>query len=247
MSRIVCWFSCGAASAVATKLSIQKHKEVTIAYCETGSEHPDSERFLLECEQWFGIPITRIKSETFSNTWEVWEKRRYLAGINGAPCTVELKVSPRLAFQRPTDTHVFGYTADKSDADRADRFRNNYPELLVETPLIEKGLVKESCLAMIAGAGIKPPIMYELGFHNNNCIPCVKATSAAYWALIRKQFPETFERMVKLSRELDVRLCRLKGERAFIDEIPLDHPTTNPIAPACDFMCHLAEQDLGQS
>jgi hypothetical protein len=48
----------------------------------------------------------------------VFEKRRYLAGVEGALCTVELKVMPRLAFQRPTDVHVFGYTCDKADADR---------------------------------------------------------------------------------------------------------------------------------
>ena len=52
-----------------------------------------------------------------------------------------------------------------------------------------------------------------------------------------------FERMVKLSRDLDVRLCRIDGERAFIDEIPADHPMTNPIQPSCDFLCHIAEQD----
>lgn len=23
-----------------------------------------------------------------------------------------------------------------------------------------------------------------------------------------------------------------------------DHPTTNPISPACDFLCHIAEQEL---
>jgi len=33
-------------------------------------------------------------------------------------------------------------------------------------------------------------------------------------------------------------------ERAFIDEIPADHPTTNPIQPSCDFLCHIAESDL---
>ena len=86
--------------------------------------------------------------------------------------------------------------------------------------------------------------MYALGFQNNNCIPCVKAQSPAYWALMRQQFPEQFERMVKLSRELDVRLCKINDERRFIDEIPADHPTTNPIQPACDFLCHLAEQDM---
>jgi hypothetical protein len=240
MSRTLGWISAGAASAVACKLT----PDAEPVYCETGSEHPDNERFLADCERWLGRKVTRIRSEKFASTWEVFEKRRYLAGIDGAPCTVELKVAPRLAYQHPTDMHVFGYTADKPDADRAERLRANYPELAIQTPLIERGINKEACLAMIERAGIRLPPMYALGFQNNNCIPCVKATSPAYWALVRKSFPAEFDRMAKLSRELDVRLCRITDERRFIDEIPLDHPTTNPIQPSCDFLCHIAEQDM---
>jgi hypothetical protein len=209
--RTIVWFSCGAASAVAAKLV----PESLPVYCETGAEHLDNVRFMADCERWLGRPVVRIKSDEYADTWDVWTKRRYLAGIDGAPCTVALKVTPRLLFQRPDDIHVFGYTADKPDADRADRLRANYPELTIRTPLIERGVMKEACLAMVENAGIRLPPMYAMGFHNNNCIPCVKATSPAYWALVRKEFPEQFERMARLSRELDVRLCRIEGERAF--------------------------------
>lgn len=246
MGRIVSWFSCGAASAVATKLAKVAHGQITVAYCETGAEHPDNARFLKDCEAWIEQPIERIRSTDYASTWEVWEKRRYLAGISGAPCTVELKVAPRILFQRPTDAHVFGYTADAPDVARATRLRANYPELRVETPLIDRGLTKEACLSMVKHAGIRLPPMYALGFQNNNCVPCVKATSPAYWALVRKHFPSEFERMARLSRELDVRLCRLNNERSFIDEIPQDQPTTDPIQPSCDFLCHIAELELSE-
>lgn len=240
ITRFISWFSCGAASAVATKL----FPHAIPVYCETGAEHPDNERFLADCEAWFGRPVRRLKSEEYADTWDVWEKTRWLAGIKGARCTIELKVAPRLSFQRPTDIHVFGYTADAPDMDRAARLRQNYPEMEILTPLIDRGLTKAACLDMVQRAGIKLPPMYALGFQNNNCIPCPKATSPAYWALIRKHFPEKFDRMAKLSRELDVRLCRINDERRFIDEIPLDHPTTNPIQPSCDFLCHIAEFDM---
>lgn len=183
-------------------------------------------------------------SDKYADTWAVWEDRRYLAGIEGAPCTVELKVKPRLEFQRPDDIHVFGYTADAPDVARAERLRATYPEMTVKTPLIDRGLTKAACIEMIRRAGIEPPPLYAMGFQNNNCIPCVKATSPAYWALVRKCFPDKFDRMAKLARELDVRLCRINGERAFIDEIPADHPTTDPIQPSCDFLCHIAETEM---
>lgn len=247
--RVVVWFSCGAASAVAAKLALRKydHDRVAIAYCEAGAEHEDNGRFFTDCERWFGVPIERLKSEKYADTWDVFESRRYLAGIDGAPCTVELKVIPRLAFQRPTDIHVFGYTSDKADVARAVRLRANYPELVIETPLIAAGLDKAATLAMIERAGIALPAMYRLGFKNNNCKACVKATSPDYWALVRQCFPDDFARMAGLSRSLDVRLCRLDGERAFIDEIPIDHATLDPIQPSCDFLCALAEYDLGSS
>lgn len=243
--RVVSWFSCGAASAVASRLALRADPEATVAYCETGAEHPDNERFMADCVRWFNAPIERLRSEDYADTWDVWEKTRWLAGIDGARCTIELKVSPRLLFQRPTDVHVFGYTADKLDAARATRMVENYPELTMSFPLVERGITKAACLSMIKHAGIALPPMYAMGFQNNNCIPCVKATSPDYWALVRLRFPAEFARMAKLSRELDVRLCRIDGERAFIDEIAPDHPTTNPIQPSCDFLCHIAEQDIG--
>jgi len=110
--RTVCWFSAGAASAVATKLTLASNPDAVVAYCETGAEHPDNERFIRDCERWFGKSVERLKSDRYVDTWDVFEKRRYLAGNDGAPCTVELKVIPRLAWQQLTDEHVFGYTAD---------------------------------------------------------------------------------------------------------------------------------------
>jgi 3'-phosphoadenosine 5'-phosphosulfate sulfotransferase (PAPS reductase)/FAD synthetase len=238
--RTIGWFSCGAASAVAMKLC----PEAQPVYCETGAEHPDNARFMADCEAWFGRPVTRLRSDQYTDTWDVWEKTRWLAGIQGARCTVELKVAPRIAFQRPDDIHVFGYTADSPDYDRAGRLRENYPELTILTPLIDRGVTKAACLEMVTRAGIELPPLYGMGFQNNNCIPCVKATSPAYWALIRERFPIEFARMAKLSRELDARLCRINDERRFIDEIPDDHPTTNPLQPSCDFLCILAEHDF---
>lgn len=244
MSRTVIWFSCGAASAVAARITLSENPDAVVAYCETGSEHPDNERFMADCERWFNAPVLRLSNPEYIDTWHVWEDRRFIAGIHGAPCTAALKKQPRVAFQKPGDVHVFGYTSDKSDRDRAERFCDNNPELTVRFPLIEKGLDKEACLAMVERAGIALPPLYALGFQNNNCIPCPKATSPNYWAAMRKNFPEQFKRMAKLSRELDVRLTRIKDERIFIDEIPKDWPTLNPVAPSCDFLCHLAEQDL---
>ena len=244
MARTVCWFSAGAASAIATKLVLRNDPSAVVAYCETNAEHPDNARFVADCVRWFGAPVERLKSDTYTSTWDVWERRMYMAGNAGAPCTVELKVAPRLSWQRPTDVHVFGYTADANDVARAKRLRETYFEMRIETPLIDRGITKAACIELVERVGIEVPAMYKLGFQNNNCIPCVKATSPNYWALIRQEFPEQFERAAKLSRELGAKLCRIDDVRRYIDEIPADWPTIDPIQPSCDFMCHMAEQDL---
>lgn len=246
MARVVCWISAGAPSAVAAKMvaNAAGGNGVVLAYCQTGAEHPDNERFLSDIERWIGLPVERLQSTEYSDTWDVWERRRYLAGINGAPCTGILKLAPRLAFQKPNDTHVFGYTDDAKDRKRASLLRENFFELNIQTPLIERHVNRKSVLAIIENADIRLPAMYGMGFPNNNCIPCVKATSPNYWSAMRLHFPAQFQRMARLSRELDVRLCRIADERKFIDEIPVNWPTLNPEAPSCDFLCQLVEQNI---
>lgn len=244
MPRTVCHFSCGAASAVATKLALASNHDAIAVYAETGAEDSDNLRFLADCEKWFGISVIRLKNPKFRDTWDVWEKRKYIAGVAGAPCTGELKISPRLAFQKPDDIHIFGYTADSNDIRRAEAFRENWPDLQIRTPLIDKGINKAACLSMILKAGIEPPRTYAMGFPNANCIPCCKAQSPDYWALVRREYPMQFKRMDDLSRKLGAKLVKIKGERVFVGDIPEDWPVTEPIAPECDFLCQMAEQDI---
>lgn len=253
--RDLCWFSDGIASAIATRLHLRDNPEAVVVHCDTGSEDEDNARFRADCARWLNREIIEIRSE-YEDNYAVWEDRKYMSGIHGAPCTVEQKVSPRLEFQQPFDLHVFGYTFDTLDVERFGRFKESYPELRVRAPLIENELSKANCLALIQDAGIAPPRTYAMGFPNANCLKtgCVKSTSPPYWALFRKCFPDRFARTAEISRRLGARLVildrvklpdgRTKNIRGFIDEIPADQSTLNPIAPACDFMCHLQSQDL---
>ena len=66
---------------------------------------------------------------------------------------------------------------------------------------------------MLKKLGIKRPVMYELGYPNNNCIGCVKG-GMGYWNQIRKDFPDVFKKMAKIEREIG-HSC-IKG--VFLDE-----------------------------
>lgn len=223
MDRAVSWFSCGAASAVASKLMLEKYgNRCEVVYCDTMStEHPDNERFFRDVEDWLGISITKIHSTKYVDVDDVFKQTRYMAGIAGARCTTEMKKVPRYDFQRPNDIHTFGFTADEER--RLRRFEENNPELYVDWVLLDAGITKEDCYQIISDAGISMPAMYQLGYKNNNCLGCVKAGSAKYWNMIRRDFPDVFARRVEQSRELGVRLTRHKGERIFLDELPEDY------------------------
>lgn len=221
-NRFVVWFSCGAASAVAAKCAVEKYGDAChVVYCDTmETEHPDNQRFLVDVEDWIGRRVEKIRSTRYVSVDDVINRRRYMSGIKGALCTTEMKKFPREAYQLPTDTHIFGYTADEQK--RADRFEEGNPTLAVEWILIDAGITKEKCLHILAANGIALPKMYELGFDHNNCIGCVKSTSAGYWNRVRRLFPEIFRLRVAQSRLLGVRLVRVKGERRFLDELPYD-------------------------
>lgn len=218
--RTIAWFSCGAASAVAAKLAVQKYPACEVVYCDTlATENTDNARFFQDVQQWIGKQITVIKSTKYADVDEVFERERYMAGIRGARCTVEMKKAPRMAYQRPDDLHIFGYTADEPK--RIKDFCANNPELDLEWILSDRFIRKVDCYRILREADIALPEMYALGFEHNNCLGCVKATSPAYWRRIAKHFPEVFARRAKLSREINARLVRVDGERIFLDEMDL--------------------------
>lgn len=204
MTRTVVWFSAGAASAVAAKLVLAEGPAI-LAYTDPGSEHPDNERFIKDCEEWFGQEVLRLQSPKYRDTWQVWSERRFLVSPQGALCTTELKKKVRQTFERPDDIQVFGYTREEQH--RADRFREQNPGVTLRTPLIEKGLNKAECLRLVQQAGIELPAMYRLGYRNNNCIGCVKG-GMGYWNKIRKDFPEVFARMAALEQEIGATVLR---------------------------------------
>jgi len=224
--HIAVWFSCGAASAVAAKLTLDlwgESNKISIVNNPIKEEHEDNQRFLKDVEAWLNHPIefaTRSKYPDQSCE-KVWEDRRYMSGVSGAPCTLELKKRARQEWEQGNqpDFTVLGFTSEETH--RADRFRLTERDTLL-TPLIDAGYDKQKCFDIIQGAGIDLPMVYKLGYPNANCIGCVKAGSATYWNLVRQSFPDVFESRAKQSRDIGAKLAYYKGKRIFLDELPED-------------------------
>lgn len=226
MSRVLCWFSCGAASAVAAKIATARYGErCEILYCDTlAYEHPDNRRFLADCSGWLCRPITKLASNKYADIYDVFNQTGWLVGPGGARCTTELKKRVRMSYQRADDVHIFGFT--KEERKRADRFKYEYPDVDAVFPLVEDGITKMDCHALLNAAGIATPEMYRLGYKNNNCIGCVKG-GKGYWNKIRVDFPDAFSRMAAQERKMGVAINsderRIGGKRVrvnvFLDEL----------------------------
>lgn len=233
---IVVWFSCGAASAVAAKKTIEKYPcaRVRVVNNPVPEEHPDNRRFLADVERWLGVKIETAINPEFSSCDEVWRKRRFLSGIAGAPCTYELKKKARQIWERENshDYLVLGFTAEEEA--RHNRFKMSERDNILPI-LIEEGITKAECYQIIRNAGIELPEIYRMGFPNANCIGCVKATSPTYWNLVRRTFPDVFLARADLCDELGARLVRVKNKRiplSELDERAVGRPLKN-----MDFEC----------
>lgn len=248
-TRIVCQFSCGAASAVATKLALAQYgatHDVQIINAFLANEHEDSRRFLLECQKWLGQEIVQLRDEKYgADIIQVFRRERFMKGRNGAPCTKLLKRRLLDAWKQPGDVMVFGYTAE--EVDRLDDFRDRNPDRPVLAPLIDAGLGKEDCKAMILRAGIELPMMYRMGYDNANCIGCVKG-GEGYYRAIREDFPEQFEELCKVQDELGpgsyLHRNRSTNERFSLRDLGEGPVRRNEKLPACSFFCELAEADI---
>lgn len=238
---IVVWFSCGAASAAALKLTIERFPASTICAVNQpiAEEHPDNRRFLRDVAEWCGITIEEFTNPAYpaASAVDVWNRRKAMSFPHGAPCTVHLKKEARQkweAVNRP-DWHVLGFTSEERA--RHDRFILTERENVIPI-LIDAGMSKADCADMIRAAGIRLPAIYDHGLPNANCIGCVKATSPTYWNLIRREFPDVFAARAEQSRRLGARLVRVDNERIFLDEL---HPAARgqPLwtMPPCSLFC----------
>jgi len=241
---IISWWSAGVTSAVATKLAIDIYGKGNVfpVYFHIDTAHTDNKRFKEDCEKWYDKEIEVVTSDKYNDQFDVILKDKYINGPSGARCTLVLKkrLRQKIEDERIYDGQVFGFEYSKKEVNRAIRFKEQYPAAKPLFPLIEKKITKPNALHFLQAAGIKMPKMYELGYSNNNCIGCVKG-GKGYWNKIRKDFPETFQRMSDVEQILG-RSC-ING--TFLKD--LDHEAGNmqkEITPDCGNFCDIEFGDL---
>lgn len=235
----VCWMSAGVSSFIAGYLAGNIDEWI---YIDIADQHPDSRRFISDCEAVIGKMVTILTPEY----GDVDTACRIGGFINrpqvGAYCTKYLKKRVRKQWEYEHQdfeiTYIWGF--DARETRRAERMIEAYPQFHHEFPLIDKGLSKKECHALLHDLGIERPVMYDLGYPNNNCIGCVKG-GMGYWNKIRKDFPDVFAKRAKLERDLGSS-C-ING--IFLDELdPNRGRMEQEIFPECGIMCYLAGDSM---
>jgi hypothetical protein len=191
-------------------------ENVDLVYIETGQAHVDNKRFISDFERVFDCKITIAKNKKgYTDVYDVIRKERYVNGVAGARCTKELKKEVRFDLEQENKytNQIFGFEFVLKEINRAIRFSEQY-DVGAIYPLIEHELDKDMCAYLISACGIRLPEMYILGYNNNNCIGCVKG-GKGYWNKIRQDFPEQFNKMAIVEREIGHSCIK----NTFLDEL----------------------------
>jgi hypothetical protein len=86
--------------------------------------------------------------------------------------------------------------------------------------------------------------MYDLGYHNNNCIGCVKG-GKGYWNKIRVDFPEVFAARAKMERDIGHYCIK---DANWLDELdPEAGRNDPPVTQECGVYCMLTEGYLDRN
>lgn len=243
---IAVWFSCGAASAVAAKKTLELYGETHIVRVINNpviEEDHDNRRFLKDVEKWLGVEIEQAINPAFPSCSivSVFDRRKAMSFPTGAPCTGELKKRARQHWESKNhaDHHVLGFTLEEKR--RHDRFVQTERELL--PVLIDQKITKADCYRIVMEAGLTLPRVYLMGYPNANCIGCVKASSPTYWNHVRKHHPEVFEDRARQSDALGVKLVRVKSVRIPLSQ--LDPEAEGRPLKGMDFECGIFCEEKG--
>ena len=208
-------------------------------YIDIADQHPDSLRFIKDCEKALGKPIKMLRSSEYDSVESAIRSAGVIRMVSGfAPCTAWLKKRVRKQWELEHGdyeiTYVWGF--DLNEKRRAENVVDTMIEFNHEFPLIDNNLLKQDCHAIAAKLGIKRPVMYDMGYNNNNCIGCVKG-GMGYWNKIRVDFPEVFYSRAKLER--DIGASCING--CFLDELdPSRGRMSDEIMQDCGIFCELA-------
>ena len=230
---VVCWLSAGVSSFIAGYLSREEIDKYI--YIDISDQHPDSMRFIKDCEKVLDREIEILRSKEYESVEQAIRAFGQVSNISTHffPCTSWLKKRVRkeweMQFHNVDFTYIWGF--DCNEKSRADRLVEINPNISHRFPLIEHDLSKSDTHFICDCLGVERPVTYDLGYNNNNCIGCVKG-GMGYWNKIRLDFPEVFKSRAKMERDLGSSILK----KCYLDELD---PNRGRMSDEVNFECSI--------
>lgn len=210
MTKRVVSFSGGLGSWATARRVIDVYgtRDVVLLFADTMVEDEDLYRFVKETAAAFGLPVTTIADGR--TPWQVMWDERMIGNSSIDPCSKKLK---RQLLDRwrndncdPADTVMY-VGIDWTESHRLQTIRERCAPWTYEAPLCDEPYVsRPQTLERLARIGIKPPRLYALGFHHNNCGgACIKA-GQAQWELLLRTFPDRYHQIEVWEEEMRARV-----------------------------------------
>ena len=249
----IMWFSAGVSSAIAAHIA--RHELDVVIYFHINDQHPDTLRFVDDVSTLLVRPIVIMQHPIFKDVESVCRHHAFVTSPHGAKCTEKLKKELRKMWEYENEgRHTYYWGMDCDEAERAQTLMEHMPDFDHRFPLIERKMSKADAHGMLAELGVRRPAMYDLGYHNNNCVGCLKG-GMGYWNRIRKDFPDVFARRAKMERDIGHSCLRKalphvegqprKSAPLFLDELdPEAGRHDPPVTQECGVYCMLTERYL---
>jgi len=195
-ARHVIFFSGGICSYLAAKRAIREAPaaETLLLFCNTMMEDEDLYRFLKESAKRLDRRLITIADGR--TPWEVFSDNKMLGNPFIDPCSRVLKRAlARRWIEQHCDPHATTLYLGLSyyEEHRIKKNQAAWKPWRTEYPMCQRPLLDQcEMIAEVAGDGLRPPRLYELGFPHNNCGGfCVKAGHAHFRHLL-KVLPERY-------------------------------------------------------
>lgn len=197
----------GLGSFIELKLTIDEfgEKNTTALFADVRMEDPDLYRFLHETLNHFRCSYTIISEGR--NPWELFTDIKFLGDTKADPCSQILKrnlIKQHILKNYDRDTIIVHLGIDYTEKHRlesaiARTSEFTYTSLQVERKMM---LTPDEKIKFSENLGIKPPILYSMGFSHNNCGGfCIKAGLGQFKTLYEK-LPDRYEWHVQKEKEL---------------------------------------------
>lgn len=253
MEKIAISFSGGRSSALMTKLVLDKYKssEIEITFANTGFEHPDTLRFVNDCDRYLfnnrvvwieaivnqeegkGVDFRVVNYKTASRHGEPYidgVKKYGLWNQANPACTSRLKITPMEKYLK-TKGFIRGknlnyWTAIGIRGDEIDRISQNYKREKIFYPLVDAKINKREVLKWCK----QLPFDLKIDEHYGNCVGCFKKSTRKL-ATIAIENPQMFDQW----REIEEKFKNHKATKASSDpttglrRIYREHKTVNDL------------------